>query len=260
LETGLGYRAGCLPYCDADAPHLITHVETTIATVPDCKAPGMIHTALAAKALLPTDHLLDRGYVHAEVVVSSQIDHEVRVVGPVPEDNHWQARVQGGFDVACFVVDWEARQATCPEGATSSKWSATHNAKGHEIINIRFPVTRCRSCPMRAQCTRSAEGSREITVRPQAQHEVLQAARQRQHTAGFGQEYAARAGIEGTLSQGIRAFELRQTRYVGLAKTRLHQVLVAVALNLVRLFAWFTETPQAATRTSPFAALAPQPT
>jgi len=97
-------------------------------------------------------------------------------------------------------------------------------------------------------------------VRPQAHHTVLQSARQRQHTATFKQEYAARAGIEGTLSQGIRAFDLRHTRYIGLAKTRLHQVLVAVAINLVRLFAWFTETPRAGTRTSPFAALAPQPT
>ena len=68
------------------------------------------------------------------------------------------------------------------------------------------------------------------------------------------------AGIEGTLSQGIRAFDLRHTRSIGLAKTRLHQVLVAVAINLMRLFAWFTETPRAGTRTSPFAALAPQPT
>ena len=255
----VGYKTHITESCDADAPHLITHVETTVATVPDCKAPDMIHTALAAKALLPSEHLLDRGYVHADVVVSGYTDHGVTLVGPVPEDNHWQARAQAGFDVACFVVDWEARQATCPQGITSSKWSATHNRNGHDIINIRFPVRACRSCPVRAQCTRSAEGSREITVRPQAHHAVLQSARQRQHTATFRQEYAVRAGIEGTLSQGIRAFDLRHTRYIGLAKTRLHQVLVAVALNLVRLFAWFSETPQAGTRTSPFAALAPQP-
>jgi len=256
----VGYKTHITETCDADTPYLITHVETTLATVPDCKAPEVIHTALAAKALLPGDHLLDRGYVHADVVVSSHMEHGVTVVGPVPEDNHWQARAQAGFDVACFVVDWEARQATCPQGATSSKWSATHNANGHDIINIRFPVTACRACPVRTQCTRSSEGSREITVRPQAHHAVLQSARQRQHSATFQHEYAARAGIEGTLSQGIRAFDLRHTRYIGLAKTRLHQVLVAVAINLVRLFAWFTETPRAGTRTSPFAALAPQPT
>lgn len=256
----VGYKTHITETCDADAPHLITHVETTVSTVPDCKAPEVIHTALAAKALLPEDHLLDRGYVNADVIVSSHTEHGVRVVGPVAEDNHWQARAQCGFDVASFVVDWEARQAVCPEGTTNSKWSVTHNTNGHEIINIRFPVAACRACPVRAQCTRSAEGSREITVRPQAQHGALIATRQRQHSATFRKEYAARAGIEGTLSQGIRAFDLRHTRYIGLAKTRLHQVLVAVALNLVRLVAWFTETPQAGTRTSAFAALAPQPT
>jgi transposase len=32
-------------------------------------------------------------------------------------------------------------------------------------------------------------------------------------------QYAAHAGIEGTLSQRVRAFGLRQARYIGLAKT-----------------------------------------
>jgi hypothetical protein len=36
-------------------------------------------------------------------------------------------------------------------------------------------------------------------------------------------------------------------------------ILTAVAINLVRLFAWFTETPRAQTRISPFAALADKP-
>jgi transposase len=80
--------------------------------------------------------------------------------------------------------------------------------------------------------------------------------RQWQQTEAFKKEYAKRAGVEGTISQAIRAFELRQTRYIGLAKTHLQHLFTAVAINLVRFDAWQNEIPQAKTRTSRFAALA----
>jgi hypothetical protein len=67
--------------------------------------------------------------------------------------------------------------------------------------------------------------------------------------------YAKRAGIEGTLSQGVRMGDLRRTRYIGLPKTRLLHLLIAAALNVVRIAAWLAETPLAQTRTPPFVAL-----
>ena len=53
----------------------------------------------------------------------------------------------------------------------------------------------------------------------QAQHKALQQARLRQKAPNFKQKYAKRAGIEGTISQGVRGFDLGRSRYVGLAKT-----------------------------------------
>ena len=84
----------------------------------------------------------------------------------------------------------------------------------------------------------------------------MQAARQQQTTADWQKRYQTRAGIEGTLSQGVRAFEWRRTRYWGLAKTHLQHLLTAAAINLGRLYAWLTGIPLAQTRTSRFAALA----
>lgn len=72
-----------------------------------------------------------------------------------------------------------------------------------------------------------------------------------------GSLYNKRAGIEGTLSQGIRSFGLRRSRYRGLDKTHLQQVASAAAMNLDRLAAWFAQRPHAKTRMSRFAALAP---
>jgi transposase len=70
-------------------------------------------------------------------------------------------------------------------------------------------------------------------------------------------QYAQRAGIEGTLSQGVRAFGLRRTRYWGVAKTHVQHVAIAAAINVDRIVAWLDERPRATTRISRFAALAP---
>jgi transposase len=69
-------------------------------------------------------------------------------------------------------------------------------------------------------------------------HAALPAARQREQTEEFKEYYKKRAGIEGTISQGVRAFGLRCSRYLGQAKTALQHIAIAVAINLVRLGAW----------------------
>ena len=93
-------------------------------------------------------------------------------------------------------------------------------------------------------------------MRPRPQHEALREARTRQKTRGFWESYHARAGVEGTVSHGVRECGLRRSRYVGLAKTHLQHVITAVAMNVVRLLAWFAGVPKAQTRLSAFARLA----
>ena len=96
-----------------------------------------------------------------------------------------------------------------------------------------------------------------LTLRPRSEHQMaLQQARQRQQTADFKEKYAKRAGIEGTISQGVRSFDLRRSRYIGLAKTRLQHVFIAASLNTIRIGAWLMEQPRARTRISRFGRLA----
>jgi transposase len=252
----VGYKVHLTESCDVDQPHLITHVLTTPATVQDFAVATVIHEALAAKDLLPQEHIVDAGYVDAELLVQSAQDHAVTLLGPVVEDHSWQAKAQTGYDLAAFHLDWEAQRATCPQGNVSRKWSATKDHLGTAIINIRFGVTQCRQCPVRAQCTSSATEPRNITVRPRVMHETRQAARAYQKTADFHRRYRVRAGIEGTLSQGIRRADLRRSRYVGFAKTRLQHILTAAALNLYRVTDWLAQQPRAPTRQSAFARFA----
>ena len=114
---------------------------------------------------------------------------------------------------------------------------------------------------MRSACTSSKEAARQITVKPQAQHEAIEAARKRQETQEYKTLYALRAGVESTISQGVRRFDLRRSRYIGLARTQLQQTIMATAMNLVRLANWFRKGAVDPPKRRPghFSRLAPAP-
>jgi transposase len=69
-------------------------------------------------------------------------------------------------------------------------------------------------------------------------------------------ECKKRAGIEGTISQGVRRGTLRRSRYRGLEKTHLQEVATAAAINIVRTVNFLNLKPLAKTRVSRFARLA----
>ena len=253
----VGYKVHVTETCADDLPQLITDVETTPGPTADGEMTPVIHAALAERALLPATHLVDTGFLDAALLVSSRADYQVELVGPTRSDYHWQAREGTGFAVAHFQVDWEQQHATCPAGHTSISWTPAVDKRTNQVIKIKFSSRDCRPCPHRSLCTRSQvkRPRRTITVRADAEFHALQAARQREGTKAFAAAYAKRAGIEGTLSRGIRTCRLRQIRYIGLAKTRLGHLLTAVALNFLRLGEWFADIPRAKTRRSPFVTL-----
>jgi hypothetical protein len=125
------------------------------------------------------------------------------------------------------------------------------------MIHFQFARQDCQPCAQRAACT-TAHGGRRLTVRPKDEHLALQAARQYQSTPAFKAQYDARAGVEGTISQGLRVCDLRRARYIGLAKTRLQHVLTVAALNVLRIAHWLEDPRLARTRSAPFLALLPQ--
>jgi transposase len=254
----LGYKVHLTETCDAspEVPHLIVQVETTVANVQDVEMTATIQQELAQADLLPEEQMVDTGYVDADLLVSSQQDYGIKLVGPVLSDNSWQAKAGKGFDAAHFQIDWQANCATCPQGQQSARWTPLSDPERIEIV---FARTTCATCPCRTDCTRSQTTGRVLHVRPHGAQEALLARRREQETPLFRQRYATRAGIEGTLSQGVRSMGLRQARYDGLQKTHLQHVLTAVAMNLVRIDAVLTGIPRGQTRLSSFASLATHP-
>jgi transposase len=252
-----GYKVHLTEACDDDAPHLITDVLTTPATTSDYDVLPTIQQQLADRHLSPDEQIVDLGYTTADHILTSQADHGINLIGPVADNHSWQAQAGAGFAAAQFVIDWERQCATCPQGHTSAEWLARQDDHGQTSIQIKFAKADCTTCPVRAQCTQSRTQPRFLQVRDRGHYEVLQAARQRQKTELFKTQYAARAGIEGTISQGTRTSDLRRSRYIGLPKTRLLHLLIAAALNFTRVAAWLAETPRARTRQSAFARLVP---
>jgi len=234
----VGYKVHLTETCDPDLPRLITNVETTLATTQDNQLTKPIHQALADKDCLPAVHIVDCGYMSAEELVSSQREYKVDLLGPTRPDTGWQAREGQGFALYDFVIDWGAQQATCPAGQTSLHWLPALNNHGKAVIQIKFSKQICRACSVQSQCTRSTPPRRSITVRPEALHNALLQAREREKTDDFAEQYARRAGVEGTISQGVRAFDIRQARYLGLVKTHLQQVLTATVMNITRALHW----------------------
>lgn len=255
----VGYKAFVTETCDDDGVHLITHVDATSAVTQDVDMGEPIHTALAEKDLLPAEHLMDAGFIDAELLVGAQREHHIEIVGPVKKDVRWQANAGKGYGLSAFNVDWDTQIVICPRGQMSSSWSEQRNAAHKHVIQVKFKPSICRACPAQSDCTRSKRGIRLLVLQPREQHEALQRVRRAQVTPEFRKRYAKRSGIEGTISQGTRAFDLRQSRYVGLVKTRLQMIATATAINLHRLFDWWTEVPRTVTRISSFARLAPEP-
>jgi transposase len=251
----VGYKAHLTETCDPETPHLITNVETTPATTPDDNMVAVVHQSLEKSELLPSEHLVDKGYTDSHVLVDSQQRHGVVIVGPVADDPSWQARCGDGFTKAQFQVDWDRHVVTCPEGKQSISWLPSTYPKSGMDFEARFARKDCTPCPMRSRCTRAKDEPRIIGLQARENYEALQSARRYQTTEEFQKNYAARAGIEGTHAQAISRCGLRRCRYIGLAKTHLQHVITAAAVNLVRIADWHNAIPTAKTRRSRFAAL-----
>jgi transposase len=104
-----------------------------------------------------------------------------------------------------------------------------------------------------ARCIKARR--RSITVRPRDQFEALQAVRSREVSPGFRAESSRRVGIEGRISQGVRARGLRCLRYLGETKSHPQHVATAAAIHVARITDWLAERTREVTRAPTFARL-----
>ena len=250
-----GYKVHLTETCEEGQPRLITQVETTTSSIHDVKMTEKIQDDLIARNLKPRTQLVDQGYVEIELLMSS-LKKGIDLVGRVASGKNWQSKVAGAFDHDQFEVDWEQEQARCPDGKISKSFYYRKTRRGTPNFTISFQKSDCLPCKFRSKCTRSKHTGRTLTLYPKTIHEAQIAARDRQETDSFKHLYKKRAGIEGTISQGVRIMGLRKSRYIGLPRTRLQHVATAAAINLFRVFDWLTGVRPIETPIPAFVALA----
>ena len=146
------------------------------------------------------------------------------LVAKVPKAPH----TDGIFPKSRFLIDLENYTVTCPAGNTSSKYFMRGAVKVFSFAGF------CSSCPLKAQCTKSAS-SRRLQVHPQER--LLQQARAYQKTEDGRKRLRDRITVEHTLAR-LSHLGIGQARYIGLVKTRYQLLMACTVANLRRVWNW----------------------
>ncbi len=256
----MGYKVHLTETCgEEEAVHLIVQAEITAATLHDVEETMPLLRDLQARDLVPEVRLVDSGYVSGEVL-AQHTGLGIELVGPLKQEGGWQHET--GYGVSAFEIDWQKQQVRCPQGQLSQNWCNGHT-HGEEVIRVSFSAVTCHACPVKGCCTkRENSKGRILTLSPQSVSEARSRRRTEQDTPAFQRRYALRAGIEGSISEGVRSHGLRRARYRGQAKTQLQAKAIAAAINLVRIRQMLQRTarglpPRPRRPLSPFARLRP---
>jgi transposase len=235
----VGFKVQVSETCDAELPPLIVDLEPTNALENDAPHLPAIQQRLAQQGVLPAEQQVDQGYMSGENLVKSA-EQGIALLGVPLNDTQGPA----GFKQAAFQIDPLRQQAICPQGQVSATWSSRtpQTANTPAPTQVRFAAQVCQSCPAFGLCTSSGQG-RSLTLHPYRL--ALEARRAEAQTEPFRQRLHLRAGIEGTISELVRAHRLRFARYRGQAKLRLQAYFTAVAVNLKRLARWLTASGMA---------------
>ncbi len=261
-------RVGCTVHltetCEDDAPHLITTVATTAAPLADGETTSTVHQALREKGLLPAIHLVETGSLDAEPLVSSQREYGVELLGLTRPDVN---RMTHGRPTSASVLTPKASRSTgstngrrAPKGTPAEldtgRRQPSHRRHEDQMLHARLPaLPQPQSVHPFAQTVPAAH---QRDSAPGSLSRAPCAARARAD-GGVSTAYARRAGIEATISQGVRVLRLRRSRDTGLARTHLRHILTATGLNFLRVASWLAGIPRAGTRPSHFVALMAEP-
>jgi hypothetical protein len=165
----------------------------------------------------PVQVLADSAYGTGEALATLVSAGHTAVIKPWPP----RSLIPGGFTTEDFAVDEPAGTVTCPAGVTRPITRARNAVFG----------AACRSCALRARCTRSADG-RTVHLH---EHDALQRAhRARAADPGFQATYRRhRPMVERSLAWLTRGN--RRVPYRGVAKNDAWLHLRVAAIDLRRL-------------------------
>jgi hypothetical protein len=230
--------------CQSSEPtsQFLTAVHTQTATGSDEAGMAAVLQAQKQTAIeAPSELYVDAAYVSGPQLALAQQEGR-QLVGPVPSCPNKAT----GYGSEAFEVNVEERAAVCPAGKTSTQCSRLEEHSSGKV-SYRFEFGRhCHECPLRGDCVGSGQKHRTLVVGQH--HSVLQARRKEQQSDAFKNRMKQRNAIEGTQSELVRAHGMRRSRYRGLAKVTLQNLMIGAACNAkrwLRRMAWEMGTPAA---------------
>ena len=152
-------------------------------------------------------------------------------------------RPRSGVEVPALTA--RIARASNPEGTTAmwvrdrldGLWSDEDFVTAVPLIVARFTKGQCQPCPVRAQCTSSRDGARNVGFPPRELRDLQVRVRAEQQTPDWKARYAVRSGVEGTMNEFAHGHGMRRCRYRGEPKAHLQHILTAIAVNIERLSA-----------------------
>jgi transposase len=225
-----GYLLHVTETCDEDRVNVVTDVATWVSEADSQALPG-IHGRLKKRRLLPAEHLVDGGYASGAALADADRNYKIALVGPIHNNNSKQAKAKDGFAKENFIIDFDRREVTCPNGKVSGNWNEIPSMAPYTVV--RFGKRQCGPCPEKAKCTSGQ--ARTINFLPRRIHELQERNRDDQQNSAWRRLYASRSGAEGTIAEFAVGHRARHCRYRGLAKTHVQHVLTAIAVNIERL-------------------------
>ena len=210
-------------YRDGYKAHLAVEPETGLITAaaltPANAADGPTGVGLLAGEAPGLQILADSAYGSGPTRAALRLAGHDQAIKPIP----LRPVIPGGFDRDNdFVIDHDARTATCPAGHTvpiSSRGSA--NFKG-----------RCHGCPLRPRCTTARRG---LQLKVTLHDRELMDARRDWRAGDFASDYRRwRPMVERSISWLVSGGH-RRVRYRGVRRNQLGLSLRVAAVNLRRL-------------------------
>jgi hypothetical protein len=262
-DSWVGYKVHVVERCDDGAPQLILVVDLAAATEPDVNSTDRLRRAVVAAVGDALERIfVDSGYVSAPTIVAAAAE-QIELVGPVSAGPGSRSGDSAPWNSDAFRIDIESESVVCPAGKRNISWKTQHEQGtiATEYARISFSVKDCRGCRFVQQCLpKATEGQRRKRGR-QLMHmlgdegEALRRRRAEQRTERWQREYRKRSGVEGAISQGVRAVGMRQARYRGHDKVTFQHTVGACAINLIRIDAWKRGYHPESTRTTHLAQL-----
>jgi hypothetical protein len=204
-----GYKRHVLHDLDTG---LIRAVGLTPANVPEASVTEAISRDLDQQGTRLKELHIDRAYLSSQLVQERTNELEVYCKA-------WPVRESKYFHKHAFALDWEQQVIRCP---------ADQEMPFVPGGIVHFPKETCAQCPLKAQCTTSAQG-RSVSIHPD--EALLSELRQRQQTPEGRAKLRERVAVEHTLAD-VGRWQGRRARYRGLHKNLFDLRRCAVVHNL----------------------------